>query len=158
MIEKLFKGKRKDNNEWIVSNSILQTNCGGIHLWSQGDWVEVIPKTVGQFIGLIDKNDTKIFEGDIVKWVIDEKEVNERERIYDEGIDKVIYEASSFELNKERCLLCCFDNNKVFILEVIGNIHDNPEILNDKKYNDITLRCEYETIHRPNCGFEFIEE
>lgn len=66
----LFKGKRKVNGKWIISDCIQQTNYSGTHLWYQGYWVEVLPETVGQYTGrncYSDKDDNlhKIFEGDI---------------------------------------------------------------------------------------------
>ena len=77
--EALFKGKRIDNGEW-VEGGILQTEnwasifvCkdyqGGLNEapYSDVEEYEVIPKTVGQFIGRYDKNNKKIFENDIVK-------------------------------------------------------------------------------------------
>ena len=82
--------------------------------------VEIIPETVGQYTGLDDKNGVKIFEGDVV-------------RSNDTAIGHVIYEESgtAFELlfydDTD-----CFGLGQCYIseeLEVIGNIHDNPELL-----------------------------
>lgn len=79
MSERLFRGKRKDNGEWVEGFYGINTICceqstylsAVISKIPQGiydceSW-EVDPETVGQYIGQADKNGTKIFEWDIVK-------------------------------------------------------------------------------------------
>mgnify|MGYP001575772868 CR=1 FL=1 len=67
-----------------------------------------------QFTGLLDKNGKEIYEGDILK--------------YDGETRVVIYEAPSFELQLKETRAFAWDNWAEFG-EVIGNIHENPELL-----------------------------
>ena len=107
MREILFRGKENPSGEWI--EGFLVGNC---HI---GDWVTCTPihsKTVGQFTGLTDKNGTKIFEGDILKW--DDIEWGS------EHLELVEWNYSLFSIRKDDWNEWC---------EVVGNIHDNPELL-----------------------------
>lgn len=131
MREILFRGKRKDNGEWICGDLLQDVesgicaivsyvNLGGnIHDLSESCIFAVIPETVGQYTGLTDKNGAKIFEGDIVK--------NSRFN----KIEEVRY------IDKRKRIMFCGINyivdleyiNEIYY-EVIGNIYDNPELLN----------------------------
>ena len=136
MREILFRGKRTDNGEWVEGNLVLSPNadegyqtivipCYYNYMYSSDynndvgfeKWYKVEPETVGQFTGLTDKNGKKIFEGDIVKgFAYGTSYIAET---------KFLNAMFCFELPVN--LRLHFDGD--IDVEVIGNIHDNPELL-----------------------------
>ena len=126
----LVRGKRKDNDEWIKGDSIKFPKTinyigtcwiNGMGDNTENNWVEVDPKTVGWCVGLSDKNEKLIFEGDVVTVP---KEDEFCKIIWDEGTAR--FAISGFNV------ICDFDNYWGYELEVVGNIYDNPEFV---KYN-----------------------
>lgn len=83
---------------------------------------EVIPKTVGQYIGLLDKNGTKIFEGDIVKddYLFGEVVFATAADDYDGMAGFMVDDIDDGYQNY---------NGLWHLVEVVGNIHDTPELL-----------------------------
>lgn len=113
MREILFRGKRKEDDEWVYGFLVSQKHIG--------DWVTaypVDPNTVGQFTGLTDKDGKKIFEGDIVEISHD---------AYSGARGEAFFKNGSFMLKNVSDVLSLYG----FLpwCEVIGNIHDNPELL-----------------------------
>ena len=131
MREILFRGKRKDNGKWIEGYLFKIWDKAYI-LWGTTNdipnMIEVIPETVGQYTGLTDKNGTRIFEGDILQ-VCRGNDIDTGYVLYDERMASY-----SISVTKNECLLFIDwfiakqEDNRVWI-EVIGNIHDNPELL-----------------------------
>lgn len=132
MREILFRGKRKDNVEWVEGYyaCISETPViftGGLDLtkWDiRATMFAIIPETVGQYTGLTDKNGLKIFEGDIIKSC----EYGDIYAVKYFGDDNYpafdcVPEVSNCECNGLSFLV------NVEGCEIIGNIYDNPELL-----------------------------
>lgn len=123
MREILFRGKRKDTGEWIYGS--LQCFKGySIFDTDFKNFVAVESKTIGQFTGLLDKNGTKIFEGDIVK---DSGYILTK----DNRVVEWVGESCGFEPFSDSLENCghCGGGMMPDWTIVIGNIHDNPELI-----------------------------
>lgn len=117
MREIKFRGQRLENKEWVYGSLVvfhdwegnrriqIVDNTGSVH--------EVDPSTVGQYTGLKDKNGKVIYEGDIVHW--------------NEYVGKVIFKNGLFARKFKNVSASLV--SLLLVTEVIGNIHDNPELL-----------------------------
>lgn len=131
MREFLFRGKRKDNGEWIIRDNIAK--CAYevddetkelIEVYSYYlNGVIVDAKTVGQYTGVTDKNDNRIFEGDIVMvnvkghntvCTVSWAETVAHFQLWQ--VNTLPHTATNLNLGNYDC-------------EIIGNIHDNPELM-----------------------------
>ena len=137
MCEILFRGKRKDNGEWVEGFLIGRYDPTQKENIIKSAFIDngtcfyapkkVIPETIGQYTGLTDKNGTKIFEGDIVKhhrtlWGADNSDVGTIQ--WCQKTCK-FYRTSKFDT--VHIVEIWEDTSEEY--EVIGNIHDNPELL-----------------------------
>lgn len=145
-----FRGKRLDTGEWVYgyyavhhisltdidhkTNQIIRVGTRTDHAIFNderkdegGYWKDVIPETVGQFTGLHDKNGKEIYEGDILHLA---------------GIISD-YSYSVVQWNNEIgawCVRLRYESHvgckplgewmKNYHIEVVGNIHDNQELIN----------------------------
>ena len=128
MREIKFRGKTVSTKEWVYGD-LVHNAFNGHRIFPVGIQIpgcypdEVIAETVGQFTGLHDKNGKEIYEGDIVK--------------YGTPPENGVATISSYTGNN---LYFCWHNSPIpptnadifgckDELEVIGNVHENPELL-----------------------------
>ena len=128
MREILFRGKRVDNGEWVYGYFVkMLWEYIIIPLEDENTVYPVVTETVGQYTGLTDKNGKKIFEGDIVEltyYTLPEERKVMSEVAYEKEIAAFVLYSFGTE-NKGICGEICNTN------KVIGNIYDNPEMLED---------------------------
>lgn len=114
-----FRGKRMNDNKWVYgyfgkdySERCIISN----YLNAPNESWGVIPETIGQFTGVLDRNKKEVYEGDIVTWVCSDGETRK---------DVVRW------INGGLCLCNSqYTVGSYYGLEVVGNIHDNPELIN----------------------------
>ena len=126
MREILFRGKTTRTKLWVYGHYSTNYGTGNTEIRDKAEccFVEVIPETVGQYTGLTDKNGKKIFEDDIVKVTDDNGEMN----VCSCGIGYVLFYDGVWYIADE-VNDGLYDVSKIYYIEVIGNIHDNPELL-----------------------------
>ena len=135
MREILFRGKT-DRSEWVVGNLMVYYDRSASIIESStslNTFHVVFPETVGQYIGVEDKNGNRVFEGDILRYTPRPKCTIYYKVIWNQEWSRFalvqwsthkyqIYEWAEFSKVKYSC-------------EVIGNIHDNPDLLESLESN-----------------------
>lgn len=120
----LFRGKRLDNGEWVEGDLVHSAyKIGDTCVGTYGSYLgmqQVDPSTVGQYTGLMDKNGERIFEGDVLT-VDGEDGFFALE--FQEDTARFVMSGDSIVVD--------FDNFWSYEVEVMGNIHDNSELLED---------------------------
>ena len=148
MREILFRGKRIDSGEWVygdllrakgyvnrIEYTVIFTDPAEFPKGEYFGAIHILPETVGQFTGLNDKNGKRIFEGDIIK-------THYANTPKADFIEQVAFHNGRFcgmyEHGKMKMWASLADGIKhlpqdktVYMewCEVIGNIHDNPELI-----------------------------
>lgn len=149
----LFRGKRLDNGEWVEGFLLKDTSFYGKpenHVYivnhehpsgcfGSDIFIEINPDTVGQYTGLTDKNGKKIFDGDILKG--DEYPYKSSDGTYNYYAEVVWFDDSpafglyTFKSPQSKVrgissgLSDYIEDFAPCMWEVIGNIHDNPELM-----------------------------
>lgn len=157
MREIKFRGKRIDNGEWIKGGLVVRNYKGRRKIYYIIDegfvspeyafFQEVHPESVGQFTGLLDKNKVEIYGEDIVKAMHQEQggrnPYERKERVYFNrgGFELFSRAMSGFYVENDMKTIknCMWVSPghytvptiyyEIINFEVIGNIHDNPELL-----------------------------
>ena len=93
------------------------------------DKYAVYSDTIGQYTGIIDKNGKKLFEGDIIKFISEDDVEVIAVVTYDENAMQFVFE-TKFSIYTLSDISSIFDNGKEERFEIIGNIFDNPELIN----------------------------
>ena len=144
MREVIFRGKPKKEAEYEVLRELCEDNCENGFVYGSlvvnrnkcyictmtiqfrsgidnyiTTMIEVIPETVGEYTGLADKNFKMIFEGDVVL-------LKSGEEPYLVAFDECCFQVYSYGVHYVMDNFC--DHN----IEVVGNVHDNPELMEVK--------------------------
>lgn len=145
MREILFRGKRINNGEWVSSGNLITFNdegegkqffipeanakCTSSHdeqdniiAFPSGVFYKVDPKTIGQYTGRTDKNGKKIFEGDVCRFYGTDG-CSDYVVFWDDTVSQ--WTVRQIDLGAKDVL----DSYFAECCEVIGNIHDTPELL-----------------------------
>ena len=136
-----YRGKLKTDSgiynkgEWVYGNfvNLVDGKRKIAHIYGKG---EVVPETVGEYTGLVDKNNNGIFEGDLLESRFSENKEDWKvwKVVFEDGsfaIDSVKKSIKSRRKYKYEQNLLCIDEINFYGLIKIGNIHDNPELLKE---------------------------
>jgi len=131
MREIKFRGKRLNHftkclGEWVVGD--LQQALDGKRQICQSrstiayqSVIEVDPTTIGQFTGVLDSDGQEIYEGDIVRTRVNNKFTDDRYTVE--------FRDGSFGMLNNELKMFRILNSWYYPIKVIGNIHDNPNML-----------------------------
>ena len=139
-----YRAKRIDNNEWVYGVPVYceSGECFILNrprvpesdydddLYCVVDDFQVDPETVGQFTGLQDTNNIDIYEGDVMGFTFDCEYHKTCPVKYEPGWAAFATTLALGETNPEDLYILGAHNDRgSAVYEVIGNVHDNPELV-----------------------------
>lgn len=147
-----FRGNRVDEGGWVFgcldSNPLMQGRTLVTSYDANRSYVyEVLSETVGQFTGLSDCNGVEIYEGDVISY----PEYYVGDSKIKTGVEAVEYDAPGFN-----DILNLGYGGYPDWVKVIGNIHEDPELLEAKcKYRSICSHYQADavTCNKEPCGY-----
>jgi uncharacterized phage protein (TIGR01671 family) len=128
MREIKFRGKSLETGEWVYGDLLTHEgkSFNGVVIRDWGakvqyyvQYYDIDLETVGQYTGLKDKNGREIYEGDIVTGLFNRTDI----------VGHIIYGSDATFFIKRKGLYGIGLNNAEDWLEVVGNIYENPELL-----------------------------
>ena len=139
MREILFRGKRKDNGEWVegsllqttavsLKSFIIESSCYTFDKWDWNKCVQVDTDTICQYTGLTDKNGDKIWENDVVRRYADTDDLGNDLYFFYKVIWHERYHCwwlSDIHTLEDEYLHQYNSSD----IEVIGNVFDNTDLL-----------------------------
>ena len=124
MREILFRGKDADSGLWCYGDlTFSRDRKPYIRFWAHNGYLvrEVMPETVGQFTGFVDKNKKRIFEDDILASTYEEENVVHELVLWTDNGWHIKWRNASPDI--------IWQDDMDRYSEVVGNIWDNPELL-----------------------------
>lgn len=129
MREIRYRGIGIAERKWVFGSLRFDTRNKATLIWSEElkYWVRVDPATVGQYTGLKDEHGKEIYEGDVIRSPLSEDKTRPHRIFYHTGNAAFM---GALVDRKELCYLR-LDQDWIYKFgkEVIGNIHDNPELI-----------------------------
>lgn len=138
----LYRGKTY-NNAWIEGNLIIESQIYH-YIYTNGEKHKVIPESIGECTNLTDKKNNLVFEGDIVKFIHKGKPTSNKNvpgsihffsigepysRNYEIKYVNTYVNYGLRFINGSIHFPCKQSTLLMYDCEIIGNIHDNPELL-----------------------------